>query len=286
MALLSPIDQTEAGRVYRKIANVCQQFLNWPLEAEAAVEPVDNIAEHLVILCRPSRDKASVAGAAQFQVVADFLSRAHREQFSSPPTDPQPQPHAAPIAAATTEPKLVAEVVIPAPAAPQPRPASPPPTVAAVVEPPLPATDSTDVEIADLSPGQPTESAVIAAVLKNNALGLIQCPIHPPMCPHAMLAVNRDHRLVILAVARTGLSELRSIGQAYRWVIENRPLLSMALPQFTIDAHSMPALRVLVDHADATAEILQPMLQSGNVTVQTYRKLRWGEKTGLLLEAA
>jgi hypothetical protein len=35
-----------------------------------------------------------------------------------------------------------------------------------------------------------------------------------------------------------------------------------------------------------TAEILQPMLQASNVTVQAYRKLRWGGKTGLLLEAA
>jgi hypothetical protein len=31
---------------------------------------------------------------------------------------------------------------------------------------------------------------------------------------------------------------------------------------------------------------LQPMLQGDHVTVKTYRKLRWGGKTGLLLEAA
>jgi len=28
------------------------------------------------------------------------------------------------------------------------------------------------------------------------------------------------------------------------------------------------------------------MLASGNVTIETYRKLRWGGRTGLLLEAA
>ena len=42
----------------------------------------------------------------------------------------------------------------------------------------------------------------------------------------------------------------------------------------------------LVDHADMSAEILQPILQSSAVTVHAYRKLRWGGKMGLLLEAA
>ncbi len=54
----------------------------------------------------------------------------------------------------------------------------------------------------------------------------------------------------------------------------------------TIDAHQLPRLHLLVDHADMSAEVLQPMLQSASVTVHAYRKLRWGSKTGLLLEAA
>jgi hypothetical protein len=60
----------------------------------------------------------------------------------------------------------------------------------------------------------------------------------------------------------------------------------MALPQFSIDTLALPCLRLLVDRADLSADLLQPMLESGNVTVQTYRKLKWGGKTGLLLEAA
>ena len=48
----------------------------------------------------------------------------------------------------------------------------------------------------------------------------------------------------------------------------------------------MPQLSLLVDRADAGAATLEPMLQSGNVTIETYRKLKWGGKTGLLLEAA
>ena len=45
-------------------------------------------------------------------------------------------------------------------------------------------------------------------------------------------------------------------------------------------------LRLLVDHSDLSADALQPVLQSGSVTVQSYRKLRWGGRTGLLLDAA
>jgi hypothetical protein len=115
---------------------------------------------------------------------------------------------------------------------------------------------------------------------------MIECPIKPPMCPDASLAVSRDHRLVLLAVARQGLSDLQQIGRAYQWLIENRALIGMAVPQFAIDAHQLPGLHLLVDHADMSATILQPLLQTASVTVHAYRKLRWGGKTGLLLEAA
>jgi len=67
---------------------------------------------------------------------------------------------------------------------------------------------------------------------------------------------------------------------------ENTELIRMALPQLAIDAAATPCVRVLVDHNDLAADVLQPLLQSGTVTVQAYRKVRWGTKTGLLVEAA
>ena len=149
-----------------------------------------------------------------------------------------------------------------------------------------PDFDGDDCDVSDLPAGQVTEAAVLSAVMAKPASGLVECPIRPPACPQAALAVNRDRRLVLLAVARKGLGELRAIAMAYRWVIENRPLLTMALPQFAIDAHAMPSLKLLIDRADAGADLLLPMNENGNVTVQTYRKLRWAGKTGLLLEAA
>jgi len=87
-------------------------------------------------------------------------------------------------------------------------------------------------------------------------------------------------------VAREGLGELRAIGQAYRWLSENRSLLGMALPQFAIDTRQSPRLRLLVDQSDVSAAALQPVLQSDHVTVHSYRKIRWGGRTGLLLDAA
>jgi hypothetical protein len=122
--------------------------------------------------------------------------------------------------------------------------------------------------------------------MSHSAGRLVDCSLRPPMCPHAVLAVSRDRKLVLLAVAKQGLSDLRSIGQAYRWMVENRNLIAMAIPQFNIDTPALPQLKLLVDHADLTADLIQPLLQSSHVTVQSYRKLKWGQKTGLLLEAA
>ncbi|HMB95372.1 MAG TPA: hypothetical protein VKK61_04965, partial [Tepidisphaeraceae bacterium] len=95
-----------------------------------------------------------------------------------------------------------------------------------------------------------------------------------------------DRCLVLIAVAQNGLSDLRLIGRAYQWLIENRALIAMAVPQMSIDAHQLPCVRLLVDHADMSAEVLQPILHNTSVTVHAYRKLRWAGKTGLLLEAA
>jgi hypothetical protein len=60
----------------------------------------------------------------------------------------------------------------------------------------------------------------------------------------------------------------------------------MALPQLVIDPQQTPRLRLLVDRADLSADILQPLLQSQHISVQAYRKLRWGQKLGVFLEAA
>jgi len=141
-------------------------------------------------------------------------------------------------------------------------------------------------EVVDLAEGGDPSEAVLSAILKQNNGAYVECPVRAPMCGGVRLAVGRDRGMVLFAVAREGLGDLRSIGQALRWVNENRKLLGMALPQFAIDPNQSPRLRLLVDQSDLSADLLQPVLQSEHVTVQSYRKLRWGGRTGLLLDAA
>ena len=286
LALMNAVDQTEAGKVYRKIAGVCQQFLSWNLESEPAVEPTDTVAEHLALVYRPTRDRNGVGTNPQWTVVSDFLARAQESAADLTADEPETFP----------VPELE-EMIAPPPARPT-EPIAPVATRIADFIPPIPAPavvpplviesklDTEDCEIADLPSGELTESAVLSAVMRRTGSTLVECPIRPPSCPQAALAVGRDRRLILLAVARRGLPELRSIGQAYKWVVENRPLLSMALPQFAIDADAMPGLRLVVDRQDLHADLLLPMTDNSNITVQTYRKLKWAGKTGLLLEAA
>jgi hypothetical protein len=141
-------------------------------------------------------------------------------------------------------------------------------------------------DVIDLPHDEASDMVIVEAILRHSSGELVECPIAPPMCPDARLAVSRDRRIVMLAVSKRGLADLNTIGQGYKWLQENQNLIGMAVPQLAIDAHQQPRLSLLVNHADSNAQTLQPMLEGGNVTVKTYRKLRWGGKTGLLLEAA
>ena len=290
LALLDAADADEAGKVYRKIAGVCQQFLGWPMTAEPAVEPTDAVAEHEALVYAPRADRGV---PAQWRIVADFLARAGEEVVeptAAPVAEPVRRPPPAHETAAPAGPVKLADFVVPAAAvatAPVAAPIlAPEPTMNPVpIAMPVDATDDV-TDVADLPGGEVTEAAVLSAVLGNGGANLVECPVKPPSCPTATLAVGRDRRLVLLAVAKRGLGEVRNIAAAYKWVAENRPLLSMALPQFAIDAAAAPKLRLVVDRADAGADLLLPMSENANVTVQTYRKLRWGGRVGLLLEAA
>jgi hypothetical protein len=161
------------------------------------------------------------------------------------------------------------------------------PHMAPAAAPRMAVVDHSISEVIDL-PGDQTEQSILDAVARQGGADgrWVQCPIHPPMCPQAILAVGRDHRLILLAVAGKGFSQFAGIGLALRWMAENGDLIRMALPQLAIDSTATPAVRLLVDHDDLLADTLQPMLQNDTITVQAYRRLKWGPKTGLLLEAA
>ena len=287
LALLHPADAAEAGKVFRKIAGVCQQFLGWSLDAEPAVEATDGVAEHVAFVYQPARE--AIGPGPQWAIVDDLLMRA-REQTGAPDSPAAIEERELPAMEKNRMDSIDLEVPKPVsrfaaqaePVQSTPRMMPPAPVMKLVSAEPA----EEEVQVWDIPAGQATEPCVLAAVMKSPSTGLIESPVKPPQCPAALVAVSRDRRLVLVAVARRGLAELRAIGLAYKWMVENRPLLSMALPQFSIDPDSMPTLRLVVEHSDADADMLVPMTENGNVTIQTYRKLRWGDRTGLLLEAA
>ncbi|HZZ44820.1 MAG TPA: hypothetical protein VFE58_17920 [Tepidisphaeraceae bacterium] len=264
---LAVLDATppEAERLHHKLTSVCSQFLNRPLSPDyTCVTPAPaNIQSHPVLIWQPTHDKTQLATSPHWKITTDFL---HRAAKPAAPVDDAPE-------LSQAESDFVTES--PAPSSILYPLSSPTPS---------PAPDASIPEILDLPNHDPAQ--ILPALLQQSAGQLIECPIRPPMCPESRLAITRDRRILLLAVARQGLSDLRTIGQAYRWLTENRPLISMALPQFSLDPHQLPTLRLLINHTDLSADLLQPLLQSSTVTVQSYRTLKWGAKTGLLLEAA
>jgi hypothetical protein len=275
----------EADRIYRKIASVCEQFLSYPLAKGPVLGAMEGATEHVVLSWNASKDKAQLAAGVQWPILASFLSRAAAQSAQSVESDnAEPMLSQAEVQFVTGNHHEAPETEV-HPSSAQAAASS----ASTSAHPSIPMTKSSPMsasEVIDLPDGPDAHAAVLSSVLKSSTGELVECPITPPGVSDVRLAVSRDHRVLLLAAATQGLSELGSIGRAYRWLIENRALIAMALPQLSIDAHQMPALRLLVDHADLNADVLQSILQNGAVTVQSYRKVRWGPKLGLLLEAA
>jgi len=262
LALLDAVDDDHAARVSAKLAGVCQQFLNWPVETERFVRPAPQTTEQVVLNCRALHDKGQIAAAPQWHILNDFLARCDESEPPQGATDSQRQDWAQRLNVTTPEPAPIAPVLR--------------------METPMPHGDNDVIDLTDDS----SDSSILTAVMHSRASQLVECPIAPPMCKSARLAVGRDHRIVLVAVARQGLAELPAIGDAFRWLNENRALIGMAVPQLSIDATQPAQLSLLIDQTDSSASTLRPILQSAQVTVQTYRTLRWSGKRGLLLEAA
>lgn len=311
LAVLDAASEAQSAQVYTKLSGVCQQFLNRALEPEQPVRREYGVAEHLVMLCRPTRDKAQLANPPQWAIVEAFLAKAKAQHAAAQgvhvscnkETDGVDAPTAMSepaqrelvgdvvVAASggSTDPEVIVSQQASVSIETQTAAAAPVATAPVVTQsPPATAADDGPSDVLDLPSADATPEQIVSAVLRQDGTSLLECPVRPPMCADARLAVTRDRGVVLLAVAGRGLNDLRSIGQAYRWLVENRSLIGMAVPQLAIDPAQAPRLRLLVDRRDANADVLQPMLGGGDghVTVQSYRRLKWGQKAGLLLEAA
>jgi hypothetical protein len=299
LATIEPGSEVDSQNAYQRLSSVCRQFLDWDLQTELPVALPRGVAEHVVLWCSGTRDKAQLAAAPQWQVVGDFLAKAKRSARAGTPMRVEASSLQIPVQPAPATPALEPDAASSASLSSDAMPPDnnvqipTPPSVAqaASVEPKpaipmIPAPTRTSMpEVIDLAGDHASAGSIVSAVVRGGH-ELVECPIHPPMCPEAGVAVSRDHRLTLVAVAHQGLTELGQIGKAYQWLIENRSLVAMAVPQMAIDAHQLPQLQLLVDQADLSAEVLQPIMQSTSVVVHAYRKLRWGGKTGLLLQAA
>jgi len=281
IAIFGAIDETELDKTYRKLGSVCDQFLHMKSTLMGSIEPGDEIAEHLVLAASASHSKAQLALSPQWAILTDMIMAAEPVTASAARA-----PAPAPVAAVESVAPAIKPVMKAIP---------PEPTLAFSPEQPMriepqtpasqPICDDGFTNIIDLPHADTSPAAVIGAVIRGGG-ELVESPVKVPAHPEAIVAVSRDHQLVLVAAAKSGLADLRTIAQAYRWMSENRALIAMALPQFSIDIHSTGRLQLLVDHADVSADVLQPLMESGSVTVKAYRKLRWAGRTGLLLEAA
>lgn len=271
ITVFGAIDEHELDKTHRKLASVCEQFLHMKPALLGAVEPGDNVVEHVVLNASAAGSTMQIGSAPQWKVLSDLVRNAASLPIAAPVTPSPATP--SPVVSVPVNKPVMRSIPVEAP-----RPVSPIASAAPVME-------DGFTSIIDLPQAEVSASSIVQAVIRGGN-NLIETPIKSPHHADAVIAVSRDHHLVLVSVAKQGLSDLRMIGQTYRWMSENRALIAMALPQFAIEAHAMPRLELLVDHADVTADVLQPLLDASHVSVRAYRKLKWSGKTGLLLEAA
>jgi hypothetical protein len=278
VVVLDADGQEQAESVYRKLQDVGHQFLGTNLEMESPVTTAEGITVHELLNCKSAMQDDLTISAPQWGIVAQFVARSVAPPVIEQPEESVPQPEVIPSP-------------IPMPESAKGKPVQKPAEIPMSSEEVAPIRmipmEQPMAEVIDL-PMSENESGILDAVVRQGGVEgrWMQCPIRPPMCPKSILAIDRDRRLMLIAVAAKGLNDLRGIGLALRWMSENRELIRMALPQLAIDVQASPGACLLVDHADLSADILQPILQSDTISVQAYRKVKWGSKTGLLLEAA
>ncbi|HQY88529.1 MAG TPA: hypothetical protein PK402_07710 [Tepidisphaeraceae bacterium] len=288
IALLGAESASAAEKVFGKLAGVCRQFLDWDVTAEAPVEYVESGGAHEVLWCRAKGDKAAIAQGVHWQVLKEFLeltpdesaNRAHYGEMAvdatsdlnieiKPALAPVPS-FEAPIADGSAE--LAAG-------------RRPPTATPLTKEPPMQIPSMQPAEILSDVIDLPDGVSVLSAIMQQGHQ-LLGTPIQIPMCPGATVAVDRERSLVLVAQLGAGLNGLNAIAAGIKWLEESRQLVAMAMPQLAINIDLMPRVHMLIDRNDRTAEALNPLLGNARITIQTYRKLKWGGRTGLLLEAA
>jgi hypothetical protein len=293
LALLGARSSGEGDTVYRKLAGVCQQFLSLPLERETFTDGHGHIQPRVALWCKVQSNTASAwqaiqrlidqSQAAIVQAAASMEAAGSSSAKAAAPLQLHQTTEAAPMSSGKLPPPVTMETTAAKISSPATFPAMQP--VMRMVDDAREPQNEVS-QVLELPDGEATVEAILSAIMHSERFPLIECPVSPPMCPSAKLVVTRDRQLVLMAALRQGLGDLRLVGRAFNWLNENYQLICMAMPQMAINPAAAPCLRLMIDHADVSAELLQPMMQTSTVTVQVYRRLKWGAKTGLLVDAA
>ena len=280
LAVLDAKDEAEARAAQAKLIDVTRQFLDRPLRGEGRVGPAATVGEHGILWLRSREDGPDAEPAdAHWRTVAAFLADAAEARYDAAPDD-APDPLSEPED--ESEPEMVApnpavKIKDPAPAPfPMPKASAPQPE-------PTPAPTAGD-EVIDLPGGAADPASVLRAALAGSA-DLAATAVAAPMLPGGHVALDRDGTLTLIAAADADLSGLAQVSAALTWLTQSASLVRMAMPQMHV-ADAPPRLRLLIDHRATRATDLGPLLATGRVTLVPYRTLKWGGRTGLLLDAA
>ncbi len=288
----------EAERAARKLLGVCRQFLEIDVELEPAGVAVAGSWQTRDVW--QHRWSTAADAAPAFDALVATLTGEPDAPAAPQDLRPTPMRIAPPAVDDTATRSAPASGVMPIhniPSLAQPMPTANPPATEAPAPTPAPApmpmpmptatpptavaSSSEEEDVIDFPAG-----ANVADVAVARDRSLAATPITPPMLPGGRLAVTTDGGLILVVAAQPGLADLAKIGEAMAWVTQNRQILSMALGQFRLSEHVAVKVRLLVAHADAGADALRPLLGTGDVTTLAYRRLRWGGREGLLLDAA
>jgi hypothetical protein len=278
VAVLGAEDEAHSTMIHRKLAAASKRFLDRAIDCEGRVAEASNVSEHVALWCRAASGTAQGSPQEHWTAVMDLIAKSAEPAAVQPVEPPQEEPAEAEAAAPeqVIEEQAIEEQVAQEQAAP---------LRITPMERPVGRDEDDVLDLPIVGDGKAAADAILACVVQRQTQW-VGCPVKPPMCDSAAVAVDREGRLVMVAVTAGELAELQAVSRGYGWLIENRPLVRMALPQMNINAAAMPKLVLCVDQAETKGEQLASILQNGNVTIQTYRRLRWGGKTGLLLAAA
>jgi hypothetical protein len=300
LAVLDADDQSHAQAVYRKLAGACKQFLGVEISFDSSVESTETVAQHVLLQCRAAAGDTSHWSAVGFFVAKSVAGEEQKIQKAEwPAAAPEPikldevvaneQTAPAPVEepASQDDPDLGLFTTATAEKTEPEKPAEPiqyiPPSVS------IPSDETGVWEVLDLPEAGESPAAILASIARQGSEWK-PCPVAPPMCDAGTVVVGNDGRLILLAIATGNLSQLSPIALAYRWLTENRGLLSMLLqmaqPKIEIDVLSMPQLRLFIPHTQASAETLKPIFPGPQVSIHSYRPVRWGDKRGFVLNAA